>query len=413
MSPAVIIAPHPAVLLHPLGGFASIVIVVLAGALLAALVRTRRLAAAVVRAEAASCAAFVQPAAGVACIGLDGSFRQVNDRLCEMLGYTSEELLRLNLSQLLHPGDRAASEEGRARLLASPWEGPSPAVERRYVHKSGRVAWALLSVSAVRDASGAADGFLGIVQDITEVKRAQEDLELKTALLTTQQETSLDAILMVDQGGRILSFNRKFTELWGIDEALARTGEDEPVLHAVVGQMKDPEAFLAKVRYLYEQKDEHSYDELETNDGRTIDRYSAPVIGPNDQLLGRIWYFREVTERRRGEIRLRESEERFRQMAQTIGEVFWMASRDAASILYISPAFETVWGRPTADLYADPNTWLVAIHPDDTPQVMLALEGLAKGTPYDIEYGSGVPTARSVGSTIAAIPCGTVRVVWS
>jgi diguanylate cyclase (GGDEF)-like protein/PAS domain S-box-containing protein len=234
--------------------------------------------------------------------------------------------------------------------------------------------------------AGDPDGLPGTAQDVTERRHAQEEREFQTALLATQQEASPDAILLVDPNGRILSFNQKFIELWGIDEGLARAGDDEPVLQSVVGQMEHPEAFLAKVRHLYEHKDEKSHDELETRDGRTIDRYSAPVTGTNGRFLGRVWYFRDVTERRRNETRLRESEQRFRQMAQTIGEVFWMASRDAASTLYVSPAFEAIWGRSIADLHDDPGLWLSAIHPDDLPHVLRGLEGLAEGVPYDIDY---------------------------
>jgi len=83
---------------------------------------------------------------------------------------------------------------------------------------------------------------------------------------------------------------------------------------------------------------------------------------------------------------LRDSELRFRQMAESIDEVFWLASGDGKSTIYVNPAFEQLWGRPCADIYADPNLWLEMIHPQDAPRVVEALQGLAQGGVYDIEY---------------------------
>ena len=98
---------------------------------------------------------------------------------------------------------------------------------------------------------------------------------------------------------------------------------------------------------------------------------------------------REMEERRvrqAAEQALCESESRFRQMAETIGEVFWLIPPDFQSILYVSPAFEQIWGRSCAELYANPKLWLEAVHPEDAPQVLSALEGLAHGRRYDIQF---------------------------
>jgi PAS domain S-box-containing protein len=84
--------------------------------------------------------------------------------------------------------------------------------------------------------------------------------------------------------------------------------------------------------------------------------------------------------------RLQASEKRFRQMAEAIGEVFWIASPDAGFVHYVNPAFEKLWGRSCADLYANPRLRLEMIHADDTPRVLNALAELARGRPFNIEY---------------------------
>ncbi|MGC2519120.1 MAG: HD domain-containing phosphohydrolase [Burkholderiales bacterium] len=127
------------------------------------------------------------------------------------------------------------------------------------------------------------------------------ELEFKNTVLSTQQQTSLDAILLVDENARIISYNRQLVDLFGIPEELVSAGADEPVLQTVRNQAENPEKFLARIRYLYEHKGEKSREEVRLKGGRTIDRYSAPVVGADRKYYGRVWYFRDITERKRSE----------------------------------------------------------------------------------------------------------------
>ncbi len=128
--------------------------------------------------------------------------------------------------------------------------------------------------------------------------RAQAEIIFKNTLLQTQQDTSLDAILMVDENARIITYNQQFIELWRIPAQMVSARLDAPVLQTVAEQVTDPEAFVARIRYLYAHREEKSHTEIALKDGRTIDRYSAPVIGADGKYYGRIWYFRDITERK-------------------------------------------------------------------------------------------------------------------
>lgn len=138
--------------------------------------------------------------------------------------------------------------------------------------------------------------FVVVFDVITERKNAETELQFRNIILATQQETSIDGILVVNEKNLILTFNRQFIELFGIPAKLLEERIDEPVLQFVMALVADPEAFLSRIRYLFEHRQETSKDEIILKDGRVIDRYSAPMFGTDKQYLGRVWYFRDITE---------------------------------------------------------------------------------------------------------------------
>ena len=138
--------------------------------------------------------------------------------------------------------------------------------------------------------------------DLSSQELLQTNSEMKAliSLLNATIESTTDGILVVDRGGKILSFNTKFTEMWHLPRTIVESRDDEKVLAFVLDQLKDTESFIKKVRSLYAEPDAESYDILEFNDGRVFERYSRPqkIEGKS---IGRVWSFRDVTERKRAE----------------------------------------------------------------------------------------------------------------
>lgn len=150
--------------------------------------------------------------------------------------------------------------------------------------------------------------FTAIFRDITERKRIEQREVQTLSLLTATLESSADGILAVDKDGKnIIVYNNPFLKMWNVPnsvlETIKETKDDRPLLSYVTTQVKDPEAFLDKVRELYRHPAEDSFDVLELNDERIFERHSKPQRVGNE-TIGRVWTFRDVTHRALSEQRL-------------------------------------------------------------------------------------------------------------
>jgi PAS domain S-box-containing protein len=169
-------------------------------------------------------------------------------------------------------------------------------------HSPTERCWFRLVVTPVQEAQNIGAVIMHI--DITEAKKVEEKLLWQTALLEAQMDSTLDGLLIVDSAGTTILRNQPLINLWGIPEAFA-LGSKKPLrLDLVTERVKNPGAFIKKVEHLYAHPDEISREEIELVDGKWLDRYSAPVRGREREYYGRIWTFRDVTERKLGEIRL-------------------------------------------------------------------------------------------------------------
>ncbi|MFI5180978.1 MAG: PAS domain S-box protein [Thermoanaerobaculia bacterium] len=149
--------------------------------------------------------------------------------------------------------------------------------------------------------------------------RAQQSLSLLEATL----ESTADGILVVGLNGRIVSYNQRFAEMWRIPREVLETRDDDQALAFVVGQLADPVSFLGKVRELYATPDAESFDVFTFRDGRVFERLSRPQI-LQGLSVGRVWSFRDVTERKRSE-RVQDATYRISEAvheAQSIDELF-------------------------------------------------------------------------------------------
>ena len=119
---------------------------------------------------------------------------------------------------------------------------------------------------------------------------------------------------------------------------------------------------------------------------RWLEVNEFPIRDEHGVVIGAEGLARDITDERRREDELRESEERFRQLAENIDQVFWMTTVTKDRMLYVSPAYERIWGRSRDELYESSLAWVQAVHPDDRERVLRAtMEEQVAGT-YDDEY---------------------------
>ena len=125
-----------------------------------------------------------------------------------------------------------------------------------------------------------------------------------------------------------------------------------------------------------------------TKDGRLIHVATnpAPIKDANGQVCAISTIIRDISQRKLREQELRESEERFRLLAENIDQVFWINTLALDRNMYVSPAYEKIWGRSLESLRSDPIGWMASIHPEDLPRVRAAMNGIAGGNQLDVEY---------------------------
>jgi PAS domain S-box-containing protein len=288
------------------------------GTLMVERLRREQATATVQESEGRFRALFEQAAIGVAKIETaTGRFILINQRYADIVGYSREELLALDFQTITYPDDRPTDTRNMKRLTSG--QVREFTTEKRYRRKDGTQVWANLTVSALWNPGEPPTYDMAMIEDITERKRAQEALASSLSLLKATMESTADGILVVDLAGRITLWNQKFTDMWQIPEEIMSKHADELALNYVLQQLAQPEEFLAKVRELYGQPEESSNDQFDLADGRIFQRYSQPErIG--EEIVGRVWSFSDITERKRAEEETKRETAFFDQLVETAPE---------------------------------------------------------------------------------------------
>ncbi len=153
--------------------------------------------------------------------------------------------------------------------------------------------WFQAHVEPYRDAEGRTTGVLGIALDVTDRRRAEDELQSTLAMLQSTLDSTADGILVLDRQGRVTTFNRRFGELWGLPPDVLATRDNETLLAAALQKVEEPEAFLARVRQVQSRPDAADLYRVRLRDGRVLERSVLPQR-LDGRTVGHVLSFREV-----------------------------------------------------------------------------------------------------------------------
>ncbi|MBU0595840.1 PAS domain S-box protein, partial [Candidatus Bipolaricaulota bacterium] len=263
---------------------------------------------------------------------------------------------------------------------------PQPAYKLELVGKKGRKVWVEVhETPLVRD--GKTVAIVGAMTDITLRKQVEEALRESEAKYRTFFDNSADAMLMIEDH-LFVDCNKATLAMLGCD------GRDE-VIRKHPSELSpefqpDGRRSVEKANEMMEiaaERGSHFFEwDHKRKDGSVfpVEVSLTAIREKNKTMLHTVW--RDISDRKRAEEALRESEERLSQIAETIDDVFWIGDRESHKVLFASRAYEKIWGRSLQNLYADARNWADAIHPEDRERVWEYFVKLSEGNAFDEEY---------------------------
>jgi PAS domain S-box-containing protein len=258
---------------------------------------------------------------------------EVNDTFCNLIGYNRSELIGRS-SEIFYPSKEEYEFVGieKYRQIAEKGNG---SVETKFKCKNGKILNVILS-SAPLDKSDLSKGVTFTVLDITEKEKEKQELKSSYSILNASLESTADGILIVDGKGGIIKWNNKFAKMWQLPEEILENHNDNEAIDFILDKLANPDQFVTIVKELYNNPDKSSFDKLDFKDGRIFERYSQPQRIDN-KVVGRVWSFRDVTDRHKAEESLKLSEERFRSIAENLSDIIFITDKEGV-IKYVSAA---------------------------------------------------------------------------
>ncbi|MFA4919623.1 MAG: PAS domain S-box protein [Thermodesulfovibrionales bacterium] len=212
-----------------------------------------------------------------------------------------------------------------------------------------------------------------------ELLHANSEMRALISLLSATIESTADGILVVNRESKIVIFNQKFVEMWHFPQQILESRNDERALSFVIDQLKDPKVFLKKVRELYANPEAESYDELLFKDGRIFERYSKPQrIG--QAITGRVWSFRDITERKIAEEAIIQSETRYRNLFENAHDMIQSVNQDG-HFIFVNPSWIETMGY-TWDVLSKISIYDI-LHPSCMPHCMEVFKKVMSGESMD------------------------------
>lgn len=336
----------------------------------------------------------------------DGSIRRVNQRMSEILGYTPEEICNLGPAAISHPDDLALDRDLFAKLAAR--EITHYSVEKRYLRKDGRVIWGQLTLSN-RIEDGQIVEMLGVLQDITDRKVAEEQLRLSQEIISAVTEGVLIARV---SDGQIISANHQLEVMLGRAPG-SLVGQHVGVVNdsielGVVEENADAEEWTRELPRAGEFLVRRENGDFVWCEATVA---ALPKARPGQDELY-VSVYRDISKRKQAEDALRESEDRLRLSLAAAGQGFYDLDLTTGEA-HVSPEYAAMIGEDPATFHETNAKWSGRLHPDDRSNVYATFEAYVRGeiAHYEVEFrqrtsSGGWLWTLSIGSIVTRDPNG-------
>ncbi len=310
----------------------------------------------------------------------DGFIYWYNKRWYDYTGTTLEEMKGWGWQKVHHP-DHVDSV---VNFVKKAWhKNESYELTFPLLGADGEYQWFLTRAYPIADEQGKVTRWIGTNTNIDDQKKATVEINYRKALLEAHNEASIDGILLVDAKGKILSYNHKFIEIWNMPAEIVQAKDDEAALAFAMQQLAHPQQFIEKVKYLYEHSAETSIDLLQFTDGKIVERHGYAVMAADGSYYAWSWTFRDITIQKLYEKNIKQSEEHFRFMANSMPQKVWTADA-AGNKDYFNQTLLDYTGLTLEELKG--SGWHKVIHPEDYKNNKIIWEeSMSTGKDYEAE----------------------------
>jgi two-component system, sensor histidine kinase and response regulator len=303
-----------------------------------------------------------------------------NDKFCALSGFSREELIGQTHSIV---NSKYHSREFMQNLWSTIRSGRVWKGEIRNRAKDGTFYWVDTTLVPFCEADGTPTQFIAIRSDISSLKTIQENLRSSEARLQALI-SSLDEIVFETDS------SATYRNIWTMREDLLPLPRSEMIGRPVTEILGEEagEQFLSVFRQVIHtgQSRNFEYQRIARDGPRWFLARISPITQADGTCDTLCVASRDITQRKRAEIALSESEEQFRQLTENIREVFFVTSPNPVRTTYVSPAYAEIWGKSPTELYERPEAWTDSIYPEDRERAQSEFAASMRGQPIDIEY---------------------------